>query len=44
MPVHVILCEESPYDLIKCFSPLFQSFCSHESFVILNLPKFSALV
>ena len=39
----IVLFEESCYDLTNVFS-YFQSFCSHEIFVMLNLPILLVLV
>ena len=43
-PVRIVLSEESPHDLIKCFEPFFSQFVTMKLHAKLNLPKFPVLV
>ena len=44
LPLHVVLCEETPYDLIKCFKPVLSLGQTdptfHPTFTFKNIRKF----
>ena len=42
-PLSIVLCQVSPYNLSNVLG-LFQSFCEHEIFIMLNLPILLVLV